>query len=314
MNKFFLLGLSLCSFLNLAHATSELKVHVISPPAPLDWSSPQTLLKTTLANSTKSTLEISGHMIIEISTDEPNPYHVTHLITAMGSKHPWTVTGTELSQGLGLSALYALYPGKLNSATESLRQLKTAKKEGRLATLQVRLSSSDLQNSLDFLNRWIQHGSFRHYGGGHLVGNGYGAGCADFAVYFLNIALHGKAPLTEWMREVYLPYDLLKYDRPDGTVSPVSVFKILHSTEPWGNSSHTGKYFTIPDPELVFGWIKKRSPATESLFLESSEIDPVEISPSADAVSAAKFEANDPPEAPARIEKVWASIKTSRTR
>jgi hypothetical protein len=104
---------------------------------------------------------------------------------------------------------------------------------------------------LEFLDRWIENGSYSIYGGGKDNYGGEGAGCADFARVFFEIAT-GETMPQDWMVKRILPPALV------GTKErPVSILDVFVSGDRWGSSELNAEKYISPDPGLAFRWIKQ---------------------------------------------------------
>lgn len=274
-----------------AHA-DRLTVYAIAAPQPTRWESPRALLSSTVVNSVSSGYAPNGHVMIRL--EQGSRAWLTSMATAKKGQ-AFSVT---VRRGLGLSSLYHDFDGKLDSAEDSRELMNRAARDGRLASLQVEVDPAVMKEMVSFLDQWIRRGSFRHYRGGQIASAGVGAGCADFVMWFMNRAFHHRAPLTIWMRDLFLPKDLLEH------TSPVEIFR---RTE-WAKGMEDGRPFMIPDPELLFNWIVERSPAAREIRLERDALDREPKHALADLLRFTNFEPSFEPESDESVAAVWKSI------
>lgn len=274
-----------------AHA-DQLTVYAISAPQPTVWDSPRSLLASTVLNSIRSTYAPNGHIMIQLEQGNHAWF------TSMASARKFQTFATTVREGLGLSSLYHDFEGDLDSAEDSIALLNKASEDRRLATMQIDVPPAVMKEMLSFLDQWIRRGSFRHYRGGQIASAGLGAGCADFVMWFMNRALLARAPLADWMQEKYLPKDLLEDTHPA---------EIYRRTE-WAHGESDGRFFMIPDPELIYRWIVERSPETRELRVHGDQLAKEKVHFSAKLIRETAF---DPPyaaESDKAVAETWAKI------
>jgi len=256
--------------LNEGNASSDLEfvLHVIPPPMRLDWSSPRGLFITTFFNHLRGDLAPIGHFFVEFSLPKnaksgfgpkiaPLIEGGKSIITGMSRKKMTFVESfkTVQSKQLGLGTLYYDFKGKLDSVEEARHEIAWAKKKKRYASVRVRISEDTALMMIGFLKEWIERGSFRHYSGGLRVDCGEGAGCAEFGMHFLCMALGVHAVSPDWMRRVRVPHTLIGGGFA-GQDQKVSMVDLLKSGDRWAYGSEPHHVYSIADPELVFDWIK----------------------------------------------------------
>ncbi|MCM0605161.1 MAG: hypothetical protein KA715_03655 [Xanthomonadaceae bacterium] len=256
--------------------TPYLQIFVIDPPKPLDWSSPKSLLRTTLWNGLSLDYAPNGHLAVHVKTRRPNAYGVSEVLTGMGRTNKMKTLWDTFYHEYGLSAMIREFSGDLDSSITTKEEIKKAADANRLAIIQVQLTDEKADLLMEFMSNWIEFGSFRHYGGNKNVPKGEGSGCADFAVYFIELAMKGHLPSDQWMRTVHLPYELLQ-EAPGRKSKKVSISSILKSTIPWAKSAKEGLKFSIPDPEKMTKWIMTYSaPFTKRVTIFPDEFQPQE--------------------------------------
>lgn len=244
---------------------SRFKLHVIPPPKPLNWESPRALLKDTFFNHLIQDPAPIGHFYIEIDAQIPSPGGVKRVVTGMSRAQKNISTLRVLLQQIGLGTFFHDFPGVLDQRKRAIAQIDWARAKGRLKTVSVGLSDERAKELFDELQAWIQHGSFRHYGGGHDLSKGEGSGCAEFGVHFLNLALGERGVPLEWIRSVYAPKQWVGGPR---TGRKVSWLRLLREGAQWARDESSGILYRTPDMDLTWAWLEKVAPGQVDIELE----------------------------------------------
>jgi hypothetical protein len=254
-------------FSTTAFAQSYLKIFMVVPPKPIKWESPKKLFTSTVRNSWYNDYAPNGHYMVNIISDVPNKYGHTSVITGMSRTNKMATMIETIKKGLGMSAMDYMFSGDIDSAEADVHEIIKAKKQDRLYSIQLPISTEKALEMMDFMDDWIRYGAFSRYSGNKNVKRGEGSGCADFATQFIEMALDGHIPRDEWIRSVYLPHNLMGVveGRED---KRVKLLKLFFNKEKWGTSNEDGHLFTTPDPDLMAEWIlKKTGGKTKHLIL-----------------------------------------------
>jgi hypothetical protein len=281
--------------------SSFFKLHVIPPPRPLDWTSPRTLLQNTLWHHLLQDQAPIGHFYIEIKSKIPSKTGASHVLTGMSRLHSNRSSVRVVLDQIGLGTFFHDFPGKLDRGVLALRELEWAKKKGRWKSLTVSLSDERAELLFEELGAWIENGSFRHYGGGHEILKGEGAGCAEMGAHFLNLALGLRAVPRDWIRSVYAPKELVGGPR---TGNRVGLLRVWREGTFWGQDASNGLLYATPDMELAWKWLEEFSPGVEEVVLQPSH-----VTWSKDVEPRISFLAGYPKESPEIQKQVWESIR-----
>jgi len=273
------------------------KLHVVPPPKPLDWSSPKSLLKQTLYHHLIQDSAPIGHFYIEIQSDTPNRFGVSHVVTGMSRSHKNLSTIQVMGSQVGLGTFFYDFPGTLDSGEKSLRHLEWAASKGRLKSIRVELSRDRAQVLFDELELWMKHGSYRHYGGGHQILRGEGSGCAEFGSHFLNLAVGSSFTPQEWMRKVFAPRGLVGGER---TQKRVSLLKVFLEGQHWAADESSGFLYSTPDMDLAWAWLENQAPGEKEWILTAR--------PALDC-RRIQFSGKYPLEPDSRLEELWQKIR-----
>ena len=288
----------------MSDKNQSFKLYVIPPPKPLNWSSPRALLKDTLWNHLIQDKAPIGHLYVDFESAVPNRYGVKRAITGMSRTGANRSSLKVIRDKIGLGSFFFDFHGKLDAAMDALEENEWAKQRGRLRILNIPITEEQSQVMMDEMDKWIRHGAFRHYGGGHQVLSGEGAGCAEFGMHFLSIALQGKATHSQWLRRVYAPKLLTGAPR---TENKVSILKLYREGHQWAGGEEDGILYQTPDPELLFNWLKIYDPSDElevTLNRESADW----LASTLPAVPRIDFKAGYPTESEETLKEQWKKI------
>ncbi len=239
-----------------------LKIFVIKPIDPIDWSSPRSLSITSGINSAlREDFAPIGHFAVEVNCAASNEFGVHRILTGMERKDKAASQKIVMDKKLGLGSLTYDFEGALQSRQTVRSEIRAASLSGRLKTLLVPTSPERCQQMLDFVGSWIRNGSFRIYGGGKNTEQGQGAGCADFAMTLFKIATDLFIP--EWHVKIKVPTRLIG----DGENKKIP-FISLADEGSWAKPDEESMDFTIADTNLVTDWIEERVSSNNYIFSE----------------------------------------------
>ncbi len=277
------------------------KLHVIPPPAPLDWASPRGLLLKTLWHHLIQDEAPIGHFFIEIASSTPNRFGVRRVVTGMSRQARNRSTLKVIQEQVGLGSFFYDFAGKLDRGVDAVKELDWAATSGRLKTVLVPTTEDRAHLLFDELNEWIVNGGFRHYGGGHQIIKGEGAGCAEMGAHFFNLALGVSGMPSDWIRSVYAPKALTGGHR---TGQKVGMFKVIREGTSWAKGPEDGILYATPDMELTWGWLERHYPGESLVTLTPEALgNPKKESPRI------QFEAGYPKEAEQVVLNQWSLLK-----
>lgn len=266
---FFLFGTSY-TYADNQMFNNELKVHIITPPLKINWSSPRTLSLTAAINSMLDDYAPIGHFAVEVNCQNQNKYGINRIATGMeriSKKESKVIT---LKEKLGLKSLFHSFRGGLVSAKQTLKEVSLAKKEKRLTTVTIPISSSRCDSIMSFMESWIDSGSYTVYGGSKDVINGEGSGCADFALEIFKIATD-VIPADDLFVKIYIPNELIGNDK-----RKVGFSKLLLSKKWSTENDLNSTYFSIPDANRVADYIRINSVKSEVNYIYLKHLLPDE--------------------------------------
>lgn len=275
MKKFALILLYLLS-VQSAFA-DELLIHVIEPRYRINWSSPSQLSLTSGLDSIGDDYAPIGHFAVEIKCSRPNAYGVSHVVTGMERKDKVESRRITLDKKLGLGSLVYPFEGALQGRESSLHEIELAKADNRWNVIKVPTSPERCEEMMNFLEAWIDAGSYRVYGGNKDAMAGEGAGCADFAMSFFKIATNSEIP-REWSARMNVPLSLMG----DGKDKQVAFTQLLLRGS-WAVASEPSLKFEIPDTNKVTDWLRSRKLPHMHEYLYTGHLYPTGVMFGADS-------------------------------
>ncbi len=284
---------------------NELKLHVIEPRLRIKWSSPRMLAITSGLDSIGKDYAPIGHFAVEIKCSRPNHYGISHVLTGMEREDKVESRRITLKKKLGLGSLIYPFKGALQGAVTSQEEINRAAKDRRLKTITIPTSQERCEAMLDFIDEWIESGSYLVYGGGKDTAAGEGAGCADFAMELFRIATQMPEP-DAWNVKLKVPTKLMG----DGHEQRVPFTRLLFRSK-WAKPGESYIDYQIADTNKVSDWLREHSGrrTVEHLFSahlaggSADELSP----PAARAPFRFAYETLETP-----LEK-WQSINASST-
>jgi hypothetical protein len=264
----------LAPLLSLAAITNasadSLKIHVITPKLRIDWSSPRRLALTSGWDSIGNDYAPIGHFATEIRCSKGNG-HTRDALTGMERQSKKESRKITLSKELGLGSLIYPFEGALVTAAKTKAEIELAKRQGRLTTLEIFTSEERCDRMLEFVEKWIDEGSYRVYGGGKDAIRGEGAGCADFAMSLFSIAT-GTPPPPAWFVSISVPNSLIG----DGHGKTVPFRKLLTRGD-WARPREQSTSFTIADTNLTTDWAQERLRPESREYLYTEHLFPTNV-------------------------------------
>jgi hypothetical protein len=231
---------------------NELKFYIITPKHRLNWQSPRSLAITSARNSIGNNYAPIGHFAVEVNCAAPISNGVSHVLTGMERYQRGVKAGQEIIKkklGMGSVVNYS-FQGDLQSSEESLKDIRKAKRDGRLKEVIIPTSASRCEAALNFLDSWIQYGSYTVYGGNKDVFNGEGAGCADFALALFHIATS-----VEPTRDIFVSVNIPKKLIGDGKTKAVPFYKVLLAGSWAKDAENDGVTYLTPETHRVIDFI-----------------------------------------------------------
>lgn len=251
----------------------ELELIYYRAPAPLDWTSPGSLSRSTYKNMLHeiprmTTVRDREGTELQVLANVTYPHSISHVNVKIqcgqsapiyrGSKA--TKSTASYAYGLfvdkvGLESLVTPVPGTFYENDEILDWLPILKEQGYVRSLKLRLSGEQCQRVETYLRQLEAMGQNKIYGG--LRSNprlGQGAGCAAFAISFLEVLELLRPEFKKsWQRHLDVPVRLVRTDRsPSGATF---LDYLTGRDEAWAREGEPHFSIDFWDPELTYRWL-----------------------------------------------------------
>lgn len=269
---------------------NQLIIYSVTPPTPIDWSTPGKAFKSIFRNSfikegynieeednegNKQTRKVNikthfiGHMFMELKCNNRPA-----ILTGMSSPGYEEIKGLMI-EGKSFTQIISTTKGHFNTAKELQTEIDLRKeKVGNLSYMGINLKDDSCEELLKYLTEFRACGVNNRYGG--LDANphkGEGAGCSAFALSFLQRL--NVVPMLDGMddnqfgaqfkRVVYVPQHLLKSQLKD---PEIGAYGLLRGNKiQWAKDKTEGREVKFFDPELFSKWVAefKNEKAIEGL-------------------------------------------------
>lgn len=248
--------LSFIFFIFFFYSTTaqHLTLYVIPPPEPLDWSSPNHLLKSLMKNNfnpVKNKFKpfprrAMGHVFVELVINQDT------IVTGMAGDNWHNFYKAFLNKKEGLGVLFETYPGHLETTSSLQGELEMRAEKGKLGFIRYYLAEETLVYLKDYIDSFKYYGFDKKYNGLNKPLEGMGAGCSAFAMSFLEL-INAMDPIRsqEWIVEVQVPNKIIGAPLFERKVHPI---KVLFSYK-WATERHDHTHLFLFEPQLIYNWI-----------------------------------------------------------
>lgn len=242
----------------------EMELIFYRAPQPLNWKTPQTLIKSTLKNM--------RHQV----DDEDYPHTISHVNVRLqcGAEEPiyrgMTSDKSNISYAWdffsrreSLDVLLLNVPGRFYTEREILRWLPKLKKRGYVRSLKIALNSEQCERGTRYLKLYSQLRLQKIYGGLRSdPRKGEGAGCSAFAMSVLEVlGLITPEMEMSWKRTLSLPESLITTQTHKAKTGVLGLAR--GKGRGWAKPGERQVKLNFWDPELMFNWVGKKAQRQE---------------------------------------------------
>ncbi|HET7732234.1 MAG TPA: hypothetical protein VFK73_00250, partial [Paludibacter sp.] len=257
---------------------NEITIFVIPSVAPIDWSNPAMLYKTTLNSYIKSIFRKNyyaiGHTIARVSS----PMLPAPRFFAMSGKVFTEKPILVLVKKNGLGALGMTMQGHVESEMNIIRSLKLYSGRNMVAYIKFRVPHEAIIRVLEFLEQF-QKKTIHGLAPGDLYNGATwpryrneGSGCSAFGVSILDVANLLPAESGEWRMHVKIPINLIGGEmNKSKKVKLSTILKTKSWYEGAGLVDVDYVDYNVFDPSLIFQWIKNKQIQNDSDFQLENE-------------------------------------------
>jgi hypothetical protein len=248
--------------LPLARA-DELTLYIYPAPMGINWSSPQSLAWSALANNLAIDNELQnihsiGHMNFDLSCgrsgDLPGG---ARFVTGQTNSDDSEMNNNIFLNAFGLGVFLASYSGRWETMGEIEADLPVRFKRGSIAFTSFQISPKTCARVVSYLEQYKLRGYDRIYGGlEQRPRYGEGGGCSAFAESVLEIAgLMAPEWKSYWSHFLYVPDDLIGGPMTGNGVSPFDLLFGLNSLA-WNPSQKNSYSLSFFDPYYAYYWVE----------------------------------------------------------
>jgi len=244
------------SFLRVSANT--LTLHAIKSPKGFDWTSPQSLINSSIKNKLAFESHFMGHLYVDLNCQYKRS------LTGMTTKN---LNFFELLfwDGTGFGIFYHTFTGEIEKEKEILQDLDTIKTTDRYEKITFIISEAQCSKLKTYQEQLIKYKIDQRYGLAHRPLMAEGAGCSSYAMSFLDVlnqvTFEMKKNLTVTIK---IPEALIGEPLFNKRISLLSLYQ-----KEWARDDEKHRSLTFWDPDKMVDWArleKKRRQTQELIF------------------------------------------------
>lgn len=246
----------------LPHA-NQVSLFVMRSPKGIAWSSPRSLLGTTVSNSIGRAPHPIGHVMVEVSCAASAPGQQSYLLAGVSDVNAAMNYALLVAEGAGLDFLFHSFPGRLQTDAEIrgelLSYMNNAAHGQRLAQLTHAVSPATCQRMLKYFAEFQALGVHGAFGLSLRPLYREGSGCSSFSVAFLQIAGLLRTEFNSWLTSVNVPYRLMKSGRvAEGRIiKRAPMRRVALFGDSWATAGENFANLTFWNPDQMYDWIRR---------------------------------------------------------
>ena len=246
--------LTLLTFLSLpVWSADHIRIYILPPVVPLDWSTPRSLFKSAFKNRWDGGERPYGHVYTEVNCEK------TKFVATTSSKN-FNPVSEFIRGGRGLGILYHTYEGQLETGPALEKELASRKAEGKMLFIDYQINEGQCARMATYLDEYKRLNVGRAYGLPHRPLYGEGGLDSAFAVSFLDVAgILNEREREEWWNQVNIPLD---YSGPPIKDDTVNFIRVLFGASDWATESTPHKKLQFYDPQKMVNWIVREKTAS----------------------------------------------------
>lgn len=257
MVKYFLLLITLFSIApGLGAAENSLTLYLYKSPTLLNWDTPRTLTRTVLSSVLKDELSghngvALGHISVEVKCADDWSFH-----SGMTQSNPTESMNVLVKQRKGLSVLTHKFAGRFETPKEIANRFKA--NEVNYNFISFAINGAACQRAKEYVRQYEEQNIGKYYGLSLIPLKKEGAGCAAFALSFLElIGVLDPESKQPWLKEQILEKWMKTLIIPARFMGNTSLAKLSLKQSTWevmpGEDSTT---ITFGEPNSIHNWIE----------------------------------------------------------
>jgi hypothetical protein len=246
------------TFISSSVMANELTLYFIHSPLGLDWSTPQSLSTTTVANSIIPKKISGGYSIGHVYEEINCPRLGVHEFTGQTSTTD-ADNDRVLKEHWGLGAMIATEPGKLETTQEVTTALKRLYKNGRVAILKMAISENACERLVNYMQEYRELKLDQIYAGLHANPlKKQGSGCSAFGASMLEVTgLLLPEQYEAWTYHLGVPYRYIGGPRTGKEITILEMISAFNSKWTTKDDVSGGIWIDFYDPSRMNRWVKK---------------------------------------------------------
>ncbi|MDG0818033.1 hypothetical protein [Bdellovibrio svalbardensis] len=264
MRFLLLLGFILYAIPGVAH---DLEFIFYRAPKPLDWSTPGSLVRSTVRNSFAQIGMKDGenyrydlyphaisHVNVKLQCGTAPAIYRGMTSDRSTASYAWDL----MARGRSLETFLIDVKGRFYKNDEVLKWLSVLESQGYVRRFQLKLNEEQCQRVQKYLREYESLYLQKIYGSLRADPQwGQGAGCAAFAVSFLKVLnLFPETLEKYWRRHLLVPLRLLSFQ---ARKSDLSFWAYLRGEDAaWASETEPHIELQFYDPELMYNWVGAR--------------------------------------------------------
>lgn len=232
-------------------SANELELIYYRAPRPLDWTTPGSLVRTTVSNMMVDYPHSISHVNVKLQCEKEAAIYRGSKATKSTLSYAWDL----IAESQSMESMIIPVPGTFYENEEILSWLPYLKENGYVRSLKLVLSDEQCVRAKTYLTQFVDQGQNQIYGG--LRSNprlGQGAGCAAFAVSFLEVLGAVKPEFkSSWQRHLRVP--LVLTSTAKRTAAETFVTFMRGRDYGWAAPKEAAFEVDFWDPELSYDWI-----------------------------------------------------------
>lgn len=252
----------------LSAQAHELELIFYRAPKPLDWSTPGQLVRSAYHNSFHMVGHWEGdqyrydiyphgisHVDVKLQCDQQPPVYRGMTSNRSDFTYAWDL----MVRGRALETFLIDVKGRFYKDSEVLKWLPLLQQQGYVRNLKIQISQEQCHRAQDYLKKYEALQIHTIYGGlrsDPLLGQG--AGCAAFAVSFLQILNIFPEELAKyWRRTLKVPLHLLSSTTRKADIGFWGYLKGQNAR--WAKPGEPQITMAFWDPELMYKWVGNKN-------------------------------------------------------
>lgn len=234
------------------HYGQYLTIYSFTAPKPLNWDSPHSLLSSMSVNLLKKnrsphTKRAMGHFCIELSSDDDT------ILTGMTSNNWRGFFEAFFLNKRGMALVFDVFPGHLETEADLRPEIDYRAEKGSMAFVRYKLTDESYDYLKTYIDSFKHYGYDQHYNGLNKPLEGKGAGCAAFAMSFMELVnILSPDHVHQWAVQVAVPDRLIGNEQLHRQVSPFSVYFSYN----WAKDNEPYTDLLMFEPQLVYNWVE----------------------------------------------------------